>query len=65
MNRYAKVAVSVLMLIAVRSLSAAKAPGAWKQIFDGKDLKGWGHVGPGSFVVTDGILKTEGGMGLL
>lgn len=37
----------------------------WKQLFDGKDLNGWEHVGPGKFVVEDGLLKTEGGMGLL
>lgn len=37
----------------------------WKQIFDGKDMTGWEHVGPGRFTVEDGMLKTEGGMGLL
>ncbi len=36
-----------------------------KQLFNGKDLSGWGHVGPGRFTVEDGMLKTEGGMGLL
>ena len=34
-------------------------------MFDGKDLNGWEHVGPGRFVLEDGLLKTEGGMGLL
>ncbi|MGA2630704.1 MAG: DUF1080 domain-containing protein [Terriglobia bacterium] len=37
----------------------------WKPLFNGKDLSGWEHVGPGSFVVGQGMLKTEGGMGLL
>lgn len=37
----------------------------WKQLFNGKDLAGWRMVGPGRFVVEDGMLKTEGGMGLL
>lgn len=37
----------------------------WKQLFDGKDMGGWNHVGPGRFTVEDGMLKTEGGMGLL
>jgi Domain of Unknown Function (DUF1080) len=37
----------------------------WKQLFDGKDMTGWQHVGPGRFTVDDGMLKTEGGMGLL
>ena len=36
-----------------------------KQLFNGKDLSGWEHVGPGRFTVEDGMLKTEGGMGLL
>ncbi len=37
----------------------------WKQLFNGKDLTGWKMVGPGRFVVEGGLLKTEGGMGLL
>ena len=39
--------------------------GGWKQLFDGKDMAGWEHVGPGGFTVVDGLLKTHGGMGLL
>lgn len=34
-------------------------------LFNGKDLSGWRHTGPGRFVVRDGMLVTEGGMGLL
>jgi len=41
------------------------AKGKTVALFNGKNLEGWGHVGPGSFVVRDGILETEGGMGLL
>lgn len=37
----------------------------WTQLWNGKNLAGWEHVGPGKFVVEDGILKSEGGMGLL
>ena len=36
-----------------------------RQLFNGRDLSGWEHVGPGGFVVEDGMLKTQGGMGLL
>ena len=36
-----------------------------KQLFNGKDMTGWKHVGEGSFTVENGALKTEGGMGLL
>jgi hypothetical protein len=36
-----------------------------RQFFNGRDLSGWEQVGPGGFVVEDGMLKTQGGMGLL
>jgi hypothetical protein len=43
--------------------------GVWasesQQLFNGKDLEGWEHVGPGRVFVEDGLMKTEGGMGLL
>ena len=42
---------------------AAAAPP--KQLFNGRDLAGWQFVGPGSFVVENGLLRTQGGMGLL
>jgi hypothetical protein len=41
----------------------AQADG-WRPLFDGKSLDGWEHVGPGKMVVADGLLRTEGGMGL-
>jgi hypothetical protein len=37
----------------------------WKQLFNGKDLTGWQHVGPGGDTVEDGLIRTQGGMGLL
>ena len=36
-----------------------------RALFNGKDLDGWQQVGPGSFVVKNGMMKTEGGMGML
>lgn len=48
-------------LLAASLLTAAE----WKQLFNGKDMNGWEHVGPGQFVLESGLLKTEGGMGLL
>lgn len=36
-----------------------------RRLFNGKDLTGWAHVGKGRVHVEDGLLKTEGGMGLL
>lgn len=35
------------------------------QLFNGKNLEGWRHVGGGKFIVEDGLLKSQGGMGLL
>lgn len=48
-------------------LTLAGGAGAteWKQLFNKHDLTGWKMVGPGRFVIEDGTLKTEGGMGLL
>lgn len=37
----------------------------WIQLFDGKDLNGWKHVGPGEMTVENGVIHTHGGMGLL
>ena len=37
----------------------------WRQLFNGKDLTGWKHVGPGSQYVENGLIKSKGGMGLL
>jgi hypothetical protein len=37
----------------------------WRPLFDGRSLDGWEHVGPGQFVIEDGVLRTDGGMGLL
>lgn len=66
-------AAMVLVLMAFSTDAArgagddAERPSATKarQLYSGKDLAGWQHIGPGRFVVEDGLLKTEGGMGLL
>lgn len=57
---------AILVTLAVLGWSSAHAqPNGWKQLWNGRDLTGWRHVGPGKFVVNAGLLKTEGGMGLL
>ncbi len=54
--------VSVLvLLLVVKSIRAQD----WKPLFNGRDLTGWEQVGPGEFVVEDGLLKTVGGMGMI
>ncbi|MHB1558708.1 MAG: 3-keto-disaccharide hydrolase [Isosphaeraceae bacterium] len=45
--------------------SADEKSGGWRTIFDGKSLDGWEHIGPGKMVLQDGLMRTEGGMGLL
>jgi hypothetical protein len=51
--------------VALSSALAGAADEGGRPIFNGKDLSGWEHVGPGSFVIENGVLKSEGGMGLL
>jgi len=46
-------------------LGSACFSAGWRQLFNGKDLTGWEMAGPGRFVLENGALKTEGGMGLL
>jgi len=52
-------------LVPLLLIGPASAQTERRALFNGKDLSGWEHVGPGSFVVEDGMLKTRGGMGLL
>src|SRR6266849_437265 len=54
-------AITAFFIIA----AARPQPPAWKPLFNGKDLAGWKHVGPGSMTVEDGLIRTHGGMGLL
>jgi hypothetical protein len=52
-------------LILMLGLCTAALSAESKQLFNGKDLKDWQHVGPGSMSVEDGLIQTHGGMGLL
>jgi len=54
-----------LFLLLILSAQSQTPQDDWKQLFDGKDLTGWKHVGPGSMTVEDGLIRTHGGMGLL
>jgi len=60
MSRYL---LAFVFLLAYLPLSAQTDNA--KQLFDGKDLTGWKHVGPGYMIVEDGLIRTHGGMGLL
>jgi hypothetical protein len=56
---------SIAFLLLFCLCDAGSAQSAGKLLFNGRDLDGWEHVGPGSFIVRDGLLTTDGGMGLL
>src|SRR3984893_11238410 len=54
-----------LILVIATLLNPLSAQQSERALFNGENLDGWTHVGPGSMVVEDGMIKTEGGMGLL
>lgn len=55
----------MLCVLVAAQIYAAHGSGDWKQLFNGKDLNGWKHVGPGEMTVENGLIQTHGGMGLL
>ncbi len=59
--------LSSLFSLAASDENACKGdPNQWQQLYNGKDLTGWKHVGPGFMTVeSDGLIHTHGGMGLL
>lgn len=67
-NAFKRGAPWVAALAATCAMTASADTGSkseWKPLFNGKNLDGWKHVGPGEFVVENGVLKSVGGMGLL
>jgi hypothetical protein len=52
-------------LLVIAAFLPASPRSEWKQIFNGHNLDGWKHVGKGSMTVADGMIQTQGGMGLL
>jgi hypothetical protein len=57
---------AVFVLLVAAFLVAARLPEPeWKPVFNGRDLAGWKHVGKGDMTVQDGLIRTQGGMGLL
>lgn len=58
-----KLLLLLIMIVVLVSLSCQD--GKWRQLYNGKDLTGWQQVGPGEFVVENGLLKTVGGMGMI
>jgi len=66
-NHYTTILVLAMLCILYTNSSKAqlKDVSQWKQLFNGKDLTGWKHVGGGSRFVEEGLLASKGGMGLL
>src|ERR1700760_3128336 len=58
-----RVCVAVLLLSV--GLLQAHRSSEWRQLFNGKNLDGWTHVGKGAMTVESGLMQTHGGMGLL
>jgi Domain of Unknown Function (DUF1080) len=56
---------TALLALALALGVSLSAQPSWRTLFNGKDLEGWQQAGPGSFTVENGMMKTEGGMGLL
>src|SRR5882724_11598383 len=61
--------VSVLLVAVCPSLVRAQSnhpATGWRQLFNGRDLTGWRHVGDGDMQVENGLIRTNGkGVGLL
>lgn len=55
----------LLLIVGLSALPAGAQTQDWKPLFNGKNLDGWKHVGPGEMIVEGGLIKTQGGMGLL
>jgi Domain of Unknown Function (DUF1080) len=64
MNKVFMCAAFAVMLGLAAAPPQEKNP-EFKPLFNGKDLTGWKHVGPGEMTVEDGSIRTHGGMGLL
>lgn len=59
-------ALVAMVLGTIAAAAMARTPEApWKPLFNGKNLAGWKHVGPGEMTVENGLIETHGGMGLL
>ena len=59
------VSMSTALAVAAEKNACTGDPSHWTSVFNGKDLTGWKHVGPGNMTVEDGLIHTHGGMGLL
>jgi hypothetical protein len=57
--------LALCLFLAAFTTSLEAQSDEWQPLFNGKDLTGWKHVGPGGDKVEGGLIRTYGGMGLL
>ncbi|HTS57557.1 MAG TPA: DUF1080 domain-containing protein [Terriglobales bacterium] len=57
--------LALCLFLAAFTTSLEAQSDEWQQLFNGKDLTAWKHVGPGGDKVEGGLIRTYGGMGLL
>jgi hypothetical protein len=55
-----RLALWVIVPALLASCSGQAQEDHWKQLFNGKDLTGWEHVGTGRMVVENGMIVTRG-----
>jgi hypothetical protein len=58
-------ALAVIFLATLLAPLSPAGASPWRQLFNGKNLDGWKHVGPGGMTVEKGLIRGHGGMGLL
>lgn len=61
----AGLAALMLLLVSASGCTKTEPRTEWTPLFNGDDLSEWQHVGEGGFELEDGVLRTQGGMGLL
>ncbi len=62
---YLGLTISVLVGFMTCKSAGGQDASQWRQLFNGKDLTGWKHAGPGFMSVENDLLRGNGGMGLL
>lgn len=61
-----RISAAFVLVATISLMSACNAQTTeWRQLFNGKDLTGWKHAGPGFMSVENGMIRGNGGMGLL
>jgi Domain of Unknown Function (DUF1080) len=57
--------MALVYMFVLATAAGVAAQQSSRALFNGTNLDGWQQVGPGSFLVKEGMMKTQGGMGML